>query len=118
MTNPITDGARSAAVRLDAEFGPGLPSEVEAVLLDTESGGQPERYLDPTSLASLIVSLASLVWNVYSDRRKKTPDPANEDVVLAVRTELQSPLNAAPAPQDKIVEVVVTEVTRAARRNH
>jgi hypothetical protein len=117
MTNPITAGARAAANRLDAEFGPGLPSEVEAVLLDTESGEQSERYLDPISLASLIVSLASLAWNIYSDKRKKTPEPAHEDIVLAVRTELHSPENAGPVLQDKIIEVVVTEVTRAARKS-
>jgi hypothetical protein len=117
MTEPIAAGARAAAERLDSEFGPGLVSEVESVLLGAESG-QPDRYIDPISLASLIVSIANLTWNIYSDRRTKTPHPADKDIVRVVRTELRSPGTAGPVPQDKIIEVVVTEVTRAARRNH
>jgi hypothetical protein len=116
MTEPAIAGARAAAVRLDSEFGPGLMSEVESVLLGTESG-RPDRYLDPISLASLIVSVASLTWNVYSDQRAKAPHPADKDVVRVVRTELLSPATAGPVPQDKIIEVVVTEVTRAARKS-
>jgi uncharacterized membrane protein YebE (DUF533 family) len=116
MTETIAAGARAAAERLDSEFGPGLVSEVESVLLGAESG-QSDRYIDPISLASLIVSIASLTWNVYSDQRKKTPRPADKDIVRVVRTELHSPGTAGPAPQDKITEVVVTEVIRAARKD-
>jgi hypothetical protein len=116
MTEPVTAGARAAAERLDSEFGPGLVSDVESVLLGPESG-QPDRYIDPISLASLIVSVASLTWNIYSDQRTKTRQPADKDIFRVVRTELRSPGTAGPAPQDKIIEVVVTEVTRAARKS-
>jgi hypothetical protein len=112
MIDPVEAGARSAAERLNARYGPGLPSEVEAVLLDTQGGGDSRQYVDPISLASLIVSVASLAWSIYSDQRARGADPAPDDLVTAVRSALRSPDDAGPVPQEEIIEIVVTEVTR------
>ena len=116
MTEPMTAGARAAAERLDSRFGPGLPSEVEAVLLDMESGGQPRQYIDPISLASLIVGVASLAWSIYSQRRKETPEPGQDEIVRAIRAEIRSSEGASQVPDGDVIEIVVTEVIRASRK--
>lgn len=115
MTDPVEAAARSAALRLNARYGPGLPSEVEAVLLDTQAAGGSRRYVDPISLASLIVSVASLAWSIYSDQRARGAEPPASDVVTAVRSALHSPDDAGPVPHEEIIKIVVTEVTQVGR---
>jgi hypothetical protein len=80
MTDPAADAARSAAAILAADLGPGLPAEVEAALAARGTGQRPDRYLDPLSLASLIVAIATLAWTIYNDRRKQTPGPPPEAI--------------------------------------
>ena len=53
--------ARRAAARLAADIDPGLPDQVEQALAEDPLGHAPERVLDPISLGSLLVSLASFV---------------------------------------------------------
>lgn len=72
MTDPAADAARAAAAILAPDLGPTLPTEVEAALADRQ---HPGRYIDPVSLASLIVAIATLAWTIYSDQRDHTPDP-------------------------------------------
>jgi hypothetical protein len=116
MTDPTAAGARAAAERLDRRYGPGLPSEVEAVLLDAEPGGQPERYIDPISLASLIVSVASLAWSIYSQRPGRAAAWRSDEIVRAVRTEMRRSEGVGHIPQCEVIEVVVAEVIQASRR--
>jgi hypothetical protein len=33
---------------------------------------RPEQYFDPITLGGLIVSIATLAWNAYTDLKKKT----------------------------------------------
>ena len=47
-------------------------SEVDAALAAHDSREGPSQYVDPVALASLIVGIASLAWNVYTDLRKHT----------------------------------------------
>jgi hypothetical protein len=75
MIDPVGDAARSAAAILAPDLGPSLPVEVEALLAARGAQRRPDRYLDPLSLASLIVAIASLAWTIYNDQRKQTPDP-------------------------------------------
>jgi hypothetical protein len=112
VSDPITTVARAAAERLEAEVGPGLVAEVEAVLATWESPSAPPRYVDPVALASLIVGIASLAWTVYTDLKKRIAKPSADVVARAVRIGLQDQGQAA-AP-DHIVEVVVTEAIRTA----
>ncbi|UBU15049.1 carboxymuconolactone decarboxylase family protein [Nonomuraea gerenzanensis] len=79
MPDPVADGARAAARRL------GLTADVESAL----QARRPDQYLDPVSLASLIVSAAALAWTVYQDLRKKTDTPSPDVVSRTVRTELR-----------------------------
>ena len=76
MTDPAADAARSAAAILAADLGPNLPAEVEAALAARGTQQRPDRYLDPVSLAGLIVAIATLAWTIYNDRRKQTAGQA------------------------------------------
>jgi hypothetical protein len=83
MSDPVAIVARTAAQQLEAEGGPGLLAEVEAVLATRESPSTPPQYIDPVALASLIVAIASLAWTVYTDLRKRTAKPSAEVVARA-----------------------------------
>jgi hypothetical protein len=69
MTDPAVGATRSAAAILAPDLGPNLPAEVEAALAARDAQQRPDRYLDPVSLASLIVSIATLAWTIYNDQR-------------------------------------------------
>jgi hypothetical protein len=110
--DPIAAAARGAAGNLSAEYGPGLAAEVESALHVRESDHRPDQYFDPVSLGSLIVSIASLAWTVYTGLKTKTPNPPPEVVARSVRVELRTRGDAIPAPTEKITDVVVTEIIR------
>lgn len=112
MSDPIAIVARAAAQQLEAEAGPGLVTEVEAVLATRESPSAPPQYVDPVALATLIVAIASLAWTVYTDLKERAAKPSAEVVARTVRVTRRDQ-GQADAP-DHIVEVVVTEAIRAA----
>ena len=100
MTDPVADAARSAAAILAPDLGPSLPAEVEAALAARDTSQRPDRYLDPVSLASLIVAIATLAWTIYNDQRNRhpptrrpTPSPARSASPSASRTS-----SCRPAP--------------------
>jgi hypothetical protein len=103
--------ARAAGRRLAVEHGPGLEHGVEAALHSrgTRSGGQ---YLDPVSLGSLVVSVATLAWTVYQDLRTKTERPAPEAVARRIRIELDEGGTSGPAELEAVVDVVVEEIVK------
>src|SRR5215472_871264 len=114
MTDPAADAARSAAVILAPDLGPNLPAEVEAALATHGTQQRPDRYLDPVSLASLIVAIATLAWTIYNDQRKHTPDPPPDSLARQVRITLRDQDAALPPGTERITEVVATEITRQA----
>jgi hypothetical protein len=111
MNDAIGIAARAAAQQLEADAGPGLVAEVEAVLATRESPSAPPQYIDPVALASLIVAIASLTWTVYTDLKNRTIQPSAEVVARTVRVTRQD--QGQVAAPDHIVEVVVTETIRA-----
>ena len=110
----VTAAARSAADRLAAQYGPQLAAEVESALHARGTEHRPEQYFDPVSMGSLIVSIASLAWTIYAGLRAKTPNPTPDVLARAVRVELRTRGDAASSSQDKVADVVVTEIIRAA----
>ena len=110
MSDPIGTTARAAAQRLEAEGRPGLVAEVEAALAARDSTAPPPQYVDPVSLAGLIVAIATLAWTVYTDLRKRTAEPAPAVVARSVRVRLRDSGHTAP---EEVVEVVVTETVQA-----
>ena len=115
MTDPAADAARSAAAILAPDLGPSLPAEVEAALHTRDAGQRPGQYLDPVSLGTLIVAIATLAWTIYNDRRKQTPDPPPDSIARQVRITLRDQDTVLPPGTERITEVVATEITRQAK---
>ena len=114
MTDPVADAARSAAT-LVPNHGRHLPAEVEAALAARGTSQRPGRYLDPVSLASLIVSIATLAWQIYADQRNHTAGPPPADTIARqVRISLRNQDTALPPGTEHIIEIVATEITRHA----
>ena len=111
MTDPITIAARAAAQCLVADYGPRLPDEVEAALSTRGTARRPDQFIDPVSVGSLIVAIATLAWTVYSDLNKKTP----ETVIKQIRCELREYDGPGTGDADHITTIVVGEIVRAAQ---
>jgi hypothetical protein len=114
MNDPAADAARSAATILAPDLGPSLPTEVEAALAARQAPQRPGRYLDPVSLASLIVAIATLAWTIYNDQRKHSPDPKADFIARQVRITLREQDTVLPPSTERITEIVATEITRHA----
>ncbi|HEU0089725.1 MAG TPA: hypothetical protein VFQ77_19100 [Pseudonocardiaceae bacterium] len=114
MTDPIERSARAAAQRLTAQYGPGLPVDVGAALHTRGAVQRPERYVDPVSLASLIVSVAALAWTVYNDLRAQTAEPSPAVVARTIRVQLSDTSELDPAQRDCIIDIVVEETVQTA----
>lgn len=114
MNDPVRAISHGAADRLTPEYGPELAADVEAALYARESARRPERFgVDPTSLGTLIVTIADLAWTIYTDLKQKTPNPAPNALARMVRVELRNRGDGVPESSEKVTEVVVTEITRA-----
>jgi hypothetical protein len=114
MTDPVAEAARAAAAALASQAGPGLLTEVEAALAARGTQQRPGRYLDPVSLAGLIVAIATLAWTVYNDQRSRTPGPPPEIIARQVRITLREQDTALPDGTEHITEIIATEITRHA----
>jgi hypothetical protein len=120
VTDPAAQAARSAAAILAPDLGPALPAEVEAALAARHAQQRPDRYSDPVSLASLIVSIATLAWTIYNDQRTRhgqpDHDPAPQPDVIArqVRITLRDQDIQLPSGTERITEIIATEITRHA----
>ncbi|MFE2723351.1 hypothetical protein [Kitasatospora sp. NPDC059327] len=117
MTDPIEAGSRAAALRLPSHLNPTLAADVEVALHTREAAGRPTQYLDPVSLGSLVVSVATLAWTVYQDLRKQTSAPNREVVARHVRIRLEradSPTaSLSPEDQELVIGVTVEETLNA-----
>ena len=118
MTDPAAEAARSAAAILAPDLGPNLPVEVEAALAARGTGQRSDRYLDPVSLAGLIVAIATLAWTIYNDHRSRTPDPPPDAIARQVRITLRDQDATLPPAAERITEVIATEITRQASQAH
>jgi hypothetical protein len=115
VTDPVKTIARTTAKRLAASYGAGMPGEVEAVLRAERTPQRRDQYIDPVSIASLIVAVATLAWTIYSDLRRKTPEPSAEAVAQELRFEMRDHDGLRPEYPDLIIiSIVVEEVIRAA----
>jgi hypothetical protein len=111
MPDPVAVASRATAARLRSQVGPQLSGVEEAL---ASRGREPEEFfIDPISLGSLIVSIVSLAWDVYSDRKKKhAAAPANNEVAQEVRVRLDAADGSLPPNIDLIVHVAVEEVAK------
>jgi len=114
LDGPVECSARAAAARLSDAYGPGLVPDVEAALYTAGAERKPDQFLDPISLAALIVSAASLAWTVYNDQRKQTAQPAREVVERRVRVELPERTDISSDDRARVIATVTEEVIRQA----
>lgn len=112
-TSPAAQVARRAAARLAHAAGrPLLIAEVDRELELRDSRRPPDRD-EPlsVSLAALLVSVASLAWQIYTDLKQQTKRPSPEVLSRRLRVELRLPQQAqlAAAEQDRVIATVVEE---------
>jgi hypothetical protein len=103
----VTATALAAADRIRGQLGIELTPDVEEALAGSPSAQLGERYLDPISLASLVVAAATLAWTVYRDLRKSTPSPSREAIVADIHLRLNG---YRVAHGEEAVDIVVDEV--------
>lgn len=108
--------ARTAALRLREELGERLLIDVEAALHIRGAVERPTQYLDPISLGSLIVSVASLGWTIFADLRKRTTRPSKEIIARRIRVELSPADETSHAQRDRIIDVVVDAIMESAEQ--
>lgn len=114
MDDAVQEIARAAAERLQPRLGAEVLVGTEEALRSGGDDTTPRRFLDPLSVGSFIVSVASLAWAIYSDTRTQRAEPSSDVVARRVRLQLgASTLDAAA--RDLIVDVVVDETVATAR---
>lgn len=102
--------ARHAAARLAATLGPDLPAQVEREL-NADPLDPPKRVVDPISLASLLVSVASFAWTIWHDLKKDhaTSSRGEQAEALAAALAQSAPPALPPAQRTLLVQVVAEE---------
>ena len=112
MTDPAADAARAAAVTLAPAYGQNLPADVEAALAARHAQQRASRFLDPISLATLIVSVATLAWTIYNDHRERSAEPPPPAALARqVRITLREQDTVLPEGTERIIELITTEIT-------
>ncbi|MCX5801140.1 MAG: hypothetical protein NTX17_07120 [Candidatus Eisenbacteria bacterium] len=115
MLEPYEQIARNAAARLAATLGSELPQMTEKALDMPDARGVPDQYLDSATainLASLVVSIASLVWSMCQDRPQKT-SKSNRDVIQRrITLKVGRPDGVSVSQRDRIIEVVIDEAMK------
>lgn len=103
--NPAEAVARAVAVRLSAPARPALPAQVDAAL----RSARPDQYSDAVDIASLIVSIASLGYTIYTDQRNRRR-PSAEMLARSIRQELAADGDGRLA--DEVIETVADEIMK------
>jgi hypothetical protein len=116
VDDPVGDIARATAQRLAPEHGERLQAEVEAALYTRGTTSEPAQFVDPTALAGLIVSIATLAWTIYSDLRKEKPEVAPAVAERELRVELRRFGESGPE-RDRVDEIIVSEIVRGEKHH-
>jgi hypothetical protein len=112
----IAATARAAAARLADQRAPRLVADVELELVK----GPPAQYVDPVSIGGLVVAVATLAWQVYTDLKSKTAQPSPEVVARTVRVRIRESGDGgavSPEERDRVIDVVVEETVEQDRRS-
>lgn len=115
----IATAARAAAAELAGELGqPTLEVDVEVALYararNPAEDARPPRFADPVAVAGLVLALAQFAYQVYTDQRKKHHrKPSRESVTREIRIRRWES-GEVPKSQQRIVDVVIREVIKAA----
>ena len=119
MLDPSADAARRAAARLASDLGSDLPTFTERALVREERIVRRRSFDAGASLAiaSLVVSLAQLGWQIYrdlkEDREKKDEADRRQLLQVLVRRmshSLDEPPGLTARQRDRLLEVVAEEI--------
>jgi hypothetical protein len=105
----VAQAARAAARELAPQLGVEVEADVEAVLNGDADGEPPTQFVDPISAAILIVALAQLGYQIYSDRKKKGEKPTKDALAAGIRNERREEVDPTEA-EKKIIEIVSAEI--------
>ncbi len=113
MPSSPEDLARHAASQLAPEFGSALPAHLEAAL--RKSTVPPQRYDATTviALATLLLNIAKVAWDIYQDCKKTTMPPAPDAIARRLRLEVRLPEGVSVAHHDRIIAAVLEELPRS-----
>lgn len=110
----VASVAVPAARLLAAEFRlPRLPLDVEAALGARGAVREQQQLADPVALASLIVSVAGLAWQIYGDLKKEGGKATRDTLIRLIQVRRREGSGANRA-EERIIEVVVDETIKAA----
>lgn len=118
-SDPVERGARAAAARLRGADDRLLDADVDAALRShsrSRSPVEPDRFIDPAAIGSLIVSVATLAWTVYSDLRSRSEKPSPDQVRREVRARLRRPAALDSASYEEVITITVEETVEAAHQ--
>lgn len=117
MTDIVAQVAREVASRLEQGAPLALSGGVEAALASRDGRTrQPDQYGDLVSLGGFLVSVATLAWTVYNDRRSSAVVPAKDVLVRAVKLKVEVVDDVDPGLQARVIDLSVEEVIRASRQ--
>ncbi|WP_328580461.1 hypothetical protein [Streptomyces sp. NBC_00370] len=122
MDDAIEQSARATAQRMTSPVHASLVEDVEATLATRDTPQGPGQYTDPTALAGLIVSIATLAWTMYNDiRGRGAANPSTDTITRRVRLQINEHESAATqlsaAERDRTIDITVEETLNAAQ-NH
>jgi len=79
--------ARAVAGELVPRYGPRLAADTEAAIRADGKHKPPGQYLDPVAVGALIVAIAQLGYQIYSDHKSNGQEPTRETIAQAIRIE-------------------------------
>ena len=86
-----------------------LIADVEAALYDSGPGRRPAQFFDPLELAGVIVSLASLAWQLYESHRQQGEKTSKGE--LGDETRKDPTFNdVSEDVRERIIVIVVSEI--------
>ena len=105
----VEKAARAAARQLVPQYGAQVEAEVETALYGAGKEEPPSQFFDPVAVGGLIVAIAQLAYQVYSDIKSRGGKPTQDTVARRTRVEYRKETDLTIGAE-KIIEIVSTEV--------
>jgi hypothetical protein len=101
--------ARAAANELSVQLGqPKLRADLELALYGSDAGYRSWQYFDPLELASVIVSLASLAWQIYETRRVRGEKTDKSELKHEIRLRRED--ICTNDTYKRVIEIIASEI--------
>ncbi|MEU1465836.1 hypothetical protein ABZ467_35350 [Streptomyces sp. NPDC005727] len=116
MDDLIATVARATVGQLGAQFGKPelLEVQVETALRRNGATSASDRFADPVAVGGLIVTIATLAYQIYQDHRKQHGTrPSRSTLVEYIRVERRA-AGELMSVEETIIEVVAEEIVTAA----